>query len=260
MHALAAVVVLTACTGDGVEFADPVDVTAADPSSSTTTPVGEDAAAATSRSVVPTSAAPARSPVPSDAAVIVEVPETGVPGLDSDDRFCAAWSRFGGSWQILLVGSTFLGDAVRVTEWEIAAAHVIETAYADLLEHFPEELASERSTVADAYFGALQRRAATADSSLAAAGSDPEAVQRLGQAWLDALAERDPFDPDLVFEIPDDLRGLVGRAVDDFRSRRVDFHLDPSMVIGAETPLTDAYLETGCPDQGTLTGQEVSGG
>ena len=180
--------------------------------------------------------------------------------LDSDDAFCAAWSQFGGSWQVLVVGSTFLGDADRVATWEIAASDVITTAYAGLVESFPSELASEAEVVADAYFGALQRRAQVAGTSLSDAGAGPEAVRRLGQAWLDALARRDPFDADLSFEVPDDLRAMVGAAVADFRAQRVEFHLDPSMVIGAETPLTDAYLETACPDQGTLSGQEVGGG
>jgi hypothetical protein len=161
---------------------------------------------------------------------------------------------------VLVVGSTFLGDADRVATWEIAASDVITTAYAGLLESFPTELASEAEIVADAYFGALHRRAQVAGTSLGEAGADPEAVRRLGQVWLDALASRDPFDADLSFEVPDDLRQVVGAAVADFRSRRVEFHLDPSMVIGAETPLTDAYLETACPDQGTLSGQEVDGG
>ena len=191
---------------------------------------------------------------------IVEVAETGVPGLDSDDAFCAAWSRFGGSWQVLLVGSTFLGDPERVATWEIASAAIIVEAYAELIRHFPLELATEAEPVADAYFGVLYRRATAAGASLGDAGSNPEAVPRLGQAWLEALAERDPLDPNLAFEVPDDLREVVGRAAADFRSRRVEFHLDPSMVVEADTPLTDTYLETACPDQGTLTGQEVDDG
>lgn len=197
---------------------------------------------------------------PVTTAPIVELPATGVPGLDSDDAFCAAWSRFGGSWQVLVVGSTFLGDPQRVATWEIAAAAVIDDAYAQLLDHFPDELTSEAEIVAEAYFGALHRRARAAAASLADAGADADVVQQLGQGWLDALAGRDPFDADLTFEVPAEVRQLVDRAVADFRSQRVEFHLDPSMVIGVETPLTDSYLETACPDQGTLSGQEVDGG
>ncbi len=130
----------------------------------------------------------------------------------------------------------------------------------DLIEYFPEQLASETTTVAEGYFGALQRRSGAALAALGAVGADAEAVQRLGQAWVEALAVRDPFDPDLAFEVADDLQPVVDRAVDEFRSQRVEFHLDPSMVVGVDTPLTDAYLKTACPDQGTLSGQEVAGG
>ena len=184
-----------------------------------------------------------------------------MPGLDSDDAFCAAWSRFGGSWQVLLVGSTFLGDPERVATWEIASAQIIDGAYAELIENFPIELASEAELVADAYFGVLHRRAAAAGASLSDAGANTEAVQRLGQAWLEALAERDPLDADLAFEVPDDLRELVDRG-----RRRLPFatgRVPSRPEHGRSRPTRRSptrYLETACPDQGTLAGQEVDDG
>ena len=241
---------LGACTGAGGDVADP----AVSESTSGSTPVP--ATPTTLDRQTDAGAVPGSGSL----VTIVAVAETGVPGLDSDDAFCAAWSRFGGSWQVLLVGSTFLGDPERVATWEIASAAIIVEAYAELIRHFPVELATEAEPVADAYFGVLYRRATVAGASLVDAGSSAETVRRLGQAWLEALAERDPLDPNLAFEVPDDLREVVGRAAADFRSRRVGFHLDPSMVVEADTPLTDTYLETACPDQGTLTGQEVDDG
>ncbi len=266
MMALVAALGLAACTQGGDELGDPVTTpgrsapTSLSPPSSLIDPVDTAVAPAVSPEPVEsidTSAVVAIAP----AALppVVEVPETGVPGLDSGDPFCASWSRFGGSWQVLLVGSTFLGDPGRVASWEIASADIIEAAYAAMIDSFPNELAAEEEIVAEAYFGALRRRADAARVSLDDAGSNFEAVQRLGRAWLEALATRDPLNPDLAFEIPEDLQELVDRAADDFRSQRVEFHLDPSMVVGVETPLTDTYLETGCPDQGTLSGQEVDG-
>jgi hypothetical protein len=263
MLVLAAALTLAACSRGAEDSSAPTSTQ--DAPASTSAPTRESSVPVDRGEAGVTTAGPTESStVAADASAappsIVEVPLSGVPGLDSDDAFCAAWSQFGGSWQVLVVGSTFLGDADRVATWEIAASDVITTAYAGLIESFPIELVTEAELVADAYFGALQRRAQVAGTSLSGAGADPEAVRRLGQAWLDALARRDPFDADLSFEVPDDLRPLVEAAVADFRSQRVELHLDPSMVIGAETPLTDAYLETACPDQGTLSGQEVDGG
>lgn len=258
-----------ACTRDGSNLTEPVDrtdsaeaATVSDPMAAATVPVSSGGEPTTIATTSPTS--PVTTPDPTTVrettAPIVEVPETGVPGLDSDDAFCAAWSRFGGSWQVLSVGSSFLGDPERVATWELAAAPVIDPAYAELIANFPDELASEADIVADGYFGALQRRSADALASLGAAGVTSAMAQRLGSEWLQALARRDPLDPDLAFEVPEDLGDVVDLAADDFRAKRVEFHLDPSMVIGVDTPLTDAFLETACPDQGTLTGQEVEDG
>ena len=45
-----------------------------------------------------------------------------------------------------------------------------------------------------------------------------------------------------------------------FAAARVPLTADPSMVITAETPLTDEYLATACPDQGSITGSDVVDG
>jgi hypothetical protein len=251
---------MLACSGGGDLVTDAVDT-----GSVSTAPATTDGDAASSTRPQPSlepsgpGGAVVSTAPPSAGVSETGVSETGVPGLDSEDRFCAAWSRFGGSWQVLLVGSTFLGEPERVATWEIASASVIEESYVALIDHFPEELGPETDAVAEGYFGALRRRADASRLALDDAGASPEAVERLGQAWLDALSRRDPSNPDLAFEVPGDLRPLVGRAVDELRSQRVDFHLDPSLVIGVATPLTDVYLDTACPDQGALTGQEVDG-
>ena len=97
---------------------------------------------------------------PPTAAVV----DTGVPGLDSGDAFCAAWSRFGGSWQLLVqVGAA--GDPVQLARLEVIASTVVQGAYGDVFAAWPAELESEREVVADAYFGAFQRRSADAAST-----------------------------------------------------------------------------------------------
>lgn len=263
-----AALVVVGCSGD--------DDAAADPASTSTDAVESPATDGGAESLAPTTTAasdpgdptiassPPTEPIDTTATTatstgpsLVAIPETGVPGLDSDDRFCSAWSRFGGSWQVLLVGSTFLGDPERVAEWEVAASTVVGPAYDDLIATLPDELADEADAVADGYFGVLDRRLAVAEAALASAGADDEGRAELRAAWIEALAGRDPTTPDLDFTVPEALGSIVTDAAAELRSQRVEFHVDPSMIVDVATPLTDAYLETTCPDRGTLTGQEI---
>ena len=267
--AVAASALLLGCSGGGGAQPTPaVSISVVPDSAVTNSTAGDATTAGRSLPTPPTEtsgvtpSAPASDPdvtVPTEAS-LPEVQATGVPGLDSEDAFCAAWSRFGGSWQVFAVGSGFLDDPDLVATWEIAASAVIGPAYDELVGTFPPELASEADVAADGFFGALQRRSADAARSLADAGATDDMVQLLGDAWIDALARRDPFDPDLAFEVPEGLQAVVEAAAADFRTRRVEFHLDPSMAIAVATPLTDTYLDTVCPGQGTITGQEIDDG
>jgi len=104
-----------------------------------------------------TTSNPTAPPTPSPA-------DTGVPGLDSEDAFCAAWSRFGGSWQVVLAATAF-GDPDEAARLEVIASTVAGDAYGAIFAAWPDELAGEQATVADAYFGAFQRRSADAFAS-----------------------------------------------------------------------------------------------
>lgn len=255
LAALAAVLVASACTGESDRLAGPDR--SVPPGTTASTDAGQPADTPADSS--PTGSTPDRpvSTAATGSALQVDPRATGIPGLDSDDPFCAAWSRFAGSWQVLSVGSSFLGDPDRVATWEVASSPVIAEAYAALIDNFPEQLAAEADAVAEGYFGVLLRRSSDAGSALIAAGADADAIGRLSEAWLAALAARDPADPDLTFAVPSDLDAMVAEAVAALIADRVEFHLDPAMVVVVETPGTDAYLGTACPDQGTLTGQEV---
>lgn len=187
------------------------------------------------------------------------LPESGVPGLDSDDLFCSAWSRFGGTWQVLLVASTFLDDPERVARWEVSSAPLVVGAYDELLAQLPDELESERDALADGYFGAFERRARDARDALVDSGANGGDIAGLSEAWLAALETRDPSTPEVDFAEPVALIGLVDVASADLLARRSAFHLDPSLIVTVETPLADTYLEANCPDRGTLAGGEVDG-
>jgi hypothetical protein len=252
---------VAACTGgDGSDLVAPTTTSAAvvgtDPDTEPADPAPTVAPAVTGPATTSAVTAVTVTGAPT-ADVLGTVPEVGVPGLDSDDVFCAAWSRFGGTWQVLLVGSTFLGDPDRVAEWEVVASQLVTDAYLDLIDHLPPALAPEADVVADRYFGVLARRAESAHASFEAAGGTAAEAEQLGRAWVEALARRDPASPDLALDVPVDLRDLVSSAAAGFRSQRVEIHLDPSMSVSVATPLTDDFLATACPDEGTLTGQEI---
>lgn len=188
---------------------------------------------------------------------VVDVPETGVPGLDSDDTFCAAWSRFGGSWQVIQVAANFAPDPTIVPAMEVVASPVVTRAFEAMLAVWPGELADERDVVADGFFGPFDRRATTALDALVVAGATPADIAEIGAAWEEALAGRRPDDPIVTPALPAELWAIVDAASADFDGRLVGFVSDPSMRIVVETPRTDAYLATACPDQGSLAGTEI---
>jgi hypothetical protein len=247
--ALAALTTLAgACSGDDEDGDATPTTTTALPGGATsaTTALGDESSPTPS-----TAEGAARStPAPTLAPA-----ETGVPGLDSEDAFCAAWSRFGGSWQ-LLVQSGAAGDPGHVAPLEVIASTVVQDAYGDVFAAWPAELETERDVVADAYFGAFQRRSADAAAALAAAGASDADVAALAQVWNMTLEGYDPATT-IAVDVPPELAPLVDQAAVLFTEQRVPLQQDPSMVITADTPLTDAFLATACPDQGWIVGQDV---
>jgi hypothetical protein len=189
---------------------------------------------------------------------VVDVPEVGVPGLDSDDAFCSSWSRFAGSFQVVAVTAAFgSGPPEELAALEVAAAPTVTSAYRDLLENWPDELADEADLVADDFLGPFARRLAAARTALGDVGADDDAVASIEAAWLDGLAQRDPSTPEFVVDLPDELWRVIDDAASAFAQQRVPFSQDPSLVTDVQTPKTIEYLAVTCPDQGTLSGQEV---
>lgn len=228
--------------------------------STTTVPAitdGSDETADTAPNQTGATAAPVgTSEAPVTTFAVVDVPETGVPGLDSDDAFCAAWSRFGGSWQVIQVAANFAPDLAVVPAMEVVASPVVDRAYDAMFAAWPQELADERDVVADGFFGPLGRRADVALDALARAGATDDDLDALAAAWEAALVARQPDDPVVTPELSDELSSIVLTATLDFDALLVGIVDDPSMRITVETPLTDAYLATACPDQGSLLGTE----
>jgi hypothetical protein len=265
-----AVLLLGACSGSGDNLASPsnaaatVVATPADGSSdsggtATASTVADPSAPGSSGSSPDSSAdstvaAPIATPVS-----IVDVPEVGVPGLDSTDVFCASWSRFAGSFQVVAVTAAFgSGAPQQLAALEVAAAPTVTAAYADLLANWPPALATEHDAVAEDYLGPFERRLAEAFESLAEVGADDATIDAIGDAWLAGLAGRDPSTPEFVVDLPDGIWETIDEAATLFGTRLVPFGSDPSLVTDVSTPLTNAYIGASCPDQGTLSGREVA--
>lgn len=197
-------------------------------------------------------------PAATTVTTAVEVPVTGTPGLDSSDAFCAAWSRWAGSLQVIAVASAFgSGPAETVAALEVIAAPVVVAGYEGMLDHWPASLAAERDAAADELFGPFTRRSQAAHDALVAAGADAAALATIGDAWLEALAARDPTVADVVVDLPDDVEAVVAAAASEFAARHVAFADDVGLQTEPATPATLAHLETACPDDGTLAGLEV---
>jgi hypothetical protein len=197
--------------------------------------------------------ADATSPASTERAVA----ETGVPGLDADDAFCAAWSRFGGSFQVIAVNAAF-GDAPSET-LETAASPTVTAAYVALGEHWPDEIADEREAALEGALGPFARRLAAASEALGGSGATDADLDALDTAWVGALAERDPEDPVLQLDLAPGLRTLVDAAAATYLEQVGAWAADESLVNDVEIPATNQYLADNCPDQGTLAGQEVGG-
>ena len=199
----------------------------------------------------PTSSVPATAP-PDSAPVL------GVPGLDSDDLFCASWSQFAGSFQVVAVMAAFgEGPPERLAGLEVVASPIVTSSYESLLAAWPAELEDERDEVANTFLGPLYRRHLVAYDTLQTAGASDDQITTIAKAWLTALAARDASTPEFGIDLPEEIWQVVDAATIDFASRLVPFGVDPSLASDVSIPNTDRYLAANCPDRGSLGGREV---
>lgn len=228
----------------------------------------DDTAVAPDRSTDPSSEVPssvASTSVPvedtvpvatASADTLATVPEAGVPGLDSDDPFCRAWSQFAGSFQAVALASNLGSDPRAALRLEVAASGAVARAAADLATSLPPEVAVEREVFLDELLGPFTVRATVARDALLAAGLAPEAVDELADLWLAAAAEGSG-DPDLVVVVTSDFQPAFDEAVADFSASVPSIAADQSLVTDAAAPMTIAYIAANCPDQGILAGNDI---
>lgn len=192
--------------------------------------------------------------------LVSDVPETGIPGLDSDDAFCSAWSQFGGSFQVVAVNAAFgVGSVEERAFIEVVAGPTVVAAHAEMTANWPDQIEAESTVALDEAFGPLAERLGAASGALADAGLTPEQSAALDDAWLAFLAERDPTDVEVNLVLDDELGAIVVAAVPGYLDVVGPWAEDESLITDVSIPLTDAYLAAECPDQGTLAGGEVEG-
>ena len=176
---------------------------------------------------------------------------TGVPGIDDPNAYCAAWVRYSGSLQAIGVAVAF-GDltSLDVARLEVIGAAALTDAVNGIGSRWPAELVGERSIVLAGVVGPYARRAEKALAALVAAGATEDDLAELRLAWLDALRYRDPAMPVIdVPGVPARLGNLIEAAAATFDAAVTPFAQDPSLAASAgDTPATDAYLATTCPD------------
>ena len=198
------------------------------------------------------------TPVTSEPlSTFATVPDEPVPGLDSDDPFCRAWSRFAGSFQALALASSVGAVAQNALRLEVAASGAVMGAVADLDASMPAEADAERDAFLGELLGPFTDRARIATEALIAAGLTAEQVDELGELWLATVAGAESQDPDLVLVVPSAYQPAFDDAVASFSADVVPVNEDPSLVTDAVAPRTLSYIATTCPDQGILAGNDV---
>ncbi len=184
------------------------------------------------------------------------VPDEPVPGLDSDDPFCRAWSQFAGSFQALALASSVGADPANAIRLEVAAAGAVVGAVSDLDASMPAGVDDERDAFIVGLLGPFANRARNASAALIASGLTDEQVDELGDLWLATVAGTGSQDPDLALVVPSGYQPAFDDAVATFSANVEPISDDPSLVTDAAAPQTLAYIASTCPDQGVLAGND----
>jgi hypothetical protein len=240
-----ALLLAAGCTGSSGESSAPDSRVPAPASASASTSSVE----STVRDIAPATSEP--------SSTFVTVPDEPVPGLNSDDPFCRAWSRFAGSFQAVALASSVGADPGNAVRLEVAASGAVLGAVADLDASMPVAVDDEREAFIGGLLGPFTSRARLAGDALIAAGLTVAQVDELGDLWLATLAGAGSQDPDLVLVVPPDYQPAFDDAVASFSADVVPIGEDPSLVTDVAVPQTLAHIVSTCPDQGVLAGNDV---
>lgn len=187
------------------------------------------------------------------------VPETGVPGIDSDDAFCRSWSTYAGSVQAISLAWA-LQSAPAASSLEVAATDALSRSVDGMATHLPDEIESNRQALTVDVPAPFLRRAERSRQLLMEQGLSDEQIIELGDQWIAAIAAAGVDAENLTLSAPEELTvAAVGAAavlVTELPSVLEDPSLDTTQFdIG---PSLD-YIAANCPDQGTLAGNDDVG-
>jgi hypothetical protein len=190
------------------------------------------------------------------------VAETGVPGIESEDAFCRAWSTYAGSVQAISLAWALQGppEAARL---EVAATAALTQAVEGMSDELPAEIEANRQALTADVPGPFLRRADRSRALLTEAGLGEDQIDALGRAWVAAITEQGVESETLFIEVAPDSATALDIASQAFADELPSVNEDPTLDttefdIG---PSLD-YISANCPDQGTLAGNDVidSGG
>lgn len=204
---------------------------------------------------------PVPPPLPTDVVSdvvdsIEPVVDTGVPGIESDDDFCRAWSEFAGSYQALTFSWAVVGG-VESARLELVANDALRSAVVTLGETLPDELEAERQALTVDLTTPILRRADRGREILSEQGVSADANAALGGLWLAAVTEAGTESESLAVPIDDgELDASVDAAAGVFVGELPPITEDPSLIVDVAIPSTEQYLFDNCPDRGILAGND----
>lgn len=198
-------------------------------------------------------------PVESVVESLAPVPETGVPGIESDDAFCRSWSTYAGSVQAISLAWA-LQSASAAASLEVAATDALSRSVDGMAANLPDEIEPNRQALTVDVPAPFLRRAERSRQLLAEQGLTGEQIAELGDQWIAAIAAAGIDAENLTLSAPEELTSAaVGAAavlVTELPSVLEDPSLDTTQFdIG---PSID-YIAVNCPDQGTLAGNDDVG-
>lgn len=206
------------------------------------------------------SEASAESPDVSAEPVIESIPpvaETGVPGIDSGDAFCRAWSQYAGSVQALSLAWA-VQPAQDAAVLEVAATDAVSDAVAAMAVELPTEIEPNRDALTVDVPGPFLRRAERARQALVDEGVSAAEIEQLGGAWIEAVAAAGLDAEDVSVTVTPELASKLDAAAESFR-RAVPSILEDPTLDTTEFDITPSldYIFDNCPDRGTLAGNDV---
>ena len=243
--------ILVACAGDGDESVP----ASADSPTSTPGSDGGDLFTEAESEDSPNEAEQEVTPV---VESIPPVPETGVPGIASDDLFCRAWSAYAGSVQALSLAWA-VQPAAAAAALEVAASDAVAQAVASMADEFPADIEANREALTVDVPGPFLVRAARAREALLDAGATDSEIEQLGAAWIEAIAAAGLDAEDVSIVVEDGVEQKLSIASKAFLADTPSILEDPTLDTTEFdiTPSLD-YIFDNCPDRGTLAGNDVT--